>query len=85
MARKSRGRDVLEQAKGWLSKARTAEELRQAQAVVLPLEFGMSMEQTARAIGVSRGWACQLRNRFIQDGGVCTGASHPEGDDAGQT
>ena len=41
MARKARGRDLLEQAKGYLSKAKTAEELRQAQAFVMPLEFGL--------------------------------------------
>ena len=70
MARKARGRDLLEQARGCLSKAKTAEELRQAQAVVLPLEFGLSIEQTAQAIGVSTGWACQLRNRFIREGGI---------------
>jgi len=70
MARKARGRDLLDQAKGCLSKAKTAEELRQAQAVVMPLEFGLSMEQTARAIGVSTGWACQLRNRFIREGAI---------------
>jgi transposase len=70
MARKARGRDLLEQAKEYLSKAKTAEELRQAQAVVMPLEFGLSIEQTARAIGVSTGWACQLRNRFIREGGI---------------
>lgn len=70
MARQARGRDLLHNAKRYLSKAKTAEELRQAQAVVLPLEFGMSLEQTARAIGVSPGWASQLRNRFIQEGGI---------------
>jgi transposase len=73
MARKARGRDLLEQARGCLSKAKTAEELRQAQAVVLPLEFGLSIEQTAQAIGVSTGWACQLRNRFIREGGISKG------------
>ena len=46
------------------------EELRQAQAVVLPLEFGLSLEQTAQAIGVSVGWACQLRTRFVRTGGA---------------
>jgi hypothetical protein len=70
MARKARGRDLLEQAKGCLSKAKTVEELRQAQAVVMPLEFGLSIKQTAHAIGVSTGWACQLRNRFIREGGI---------------
>jgi transposase len=70
MARKARGSDLLEQAKRCLSKAKTAEELRQAQSVVMPLEFGLSIKQTARAIGVSPGWACQLRNRFIREGGI---------------
>ncbi len=70
MARQARGRDSLEQAKGLLSKAKTAGELRQAQAVVMPLEFGFSIEQTARAIGVSPGWACQLRNSFIREGSI---------------
>jgi len=60
----------MEQARELLSKAKTTEELRQAQAVVMPLEFGLSIEQTARAIGVSPGWACQLRNRFIRQGAI---------------
>jgi len=70
MARKARGSDLLEQAKRLLSKVKTADELRLVQAVVMPLEFGLSMEQTARAIGVSTGWVCQLRNRFIREGGL---------------
>lgn len=69
MARPASGMEVLEQAKARLVKAKTAEELRQAQAVVLPIEFGMSMPQTAKIIGVSTGWACQLRTRFIKEGG----------------
>jgi len=72
MGRKPGGREVLDKAKEMLSKAKTVEELRQAQAVYLPIEFGFSMEQTAKAIGVSKGWACQLRRRFIQSGGKCT-------------
>ena len=71
MGRKADGGEVLEQAKVCLAKARTIEELRQAQAVVLPLEFGLSTEQTARAIGVAVCWACQLRTRFIRQGGIC--------------
>jgi len=69
MARPARGVEVLEKAKNALLKARTVEELRQAQAVILPLEFNFSMEEVAAAIGVSRGWACQLRTRFIRSGG----------------
>jgi transposase len=41
------------------------EQLRQAQAVVLPLEYGLSLKQTARAIGCSVTWTCRLRNRFL--------------------
>jgi transposase len=69
MARTAQGREVLERAKECLAKARTAEDLRQAQAVVLPLEFGFSLGLTAAIIGVSKGWASQLRIRFIRSGG----------------
>ncbi|MBF0568429.1 MAG: winged helix-turn-helix domain-containing protein, partial [Nitrospirae bacterium] len=57
MARRSGGREQLEQANKVLSKARTVGELKQAQAVILPLEYGFSIEQTASVIGVSKGWA----------------------------
>lgn len=70
MGRKASGGEVLKQAKARVVEARTTDELRQAQAVLLPLEFGLSLEQTAHAIGVSVGWACQLRRRFIRDGGA---------------
>lgn len=70
MARKAGGGEWLEEAKVCLAKAKTVEELRQAQAVVLPLEFGLSLDQTARAIGVSIGWACQLRTRFVRREGA---------------
>ncbi|MBV5319022.1 MAG: hypothetical protein JZU50_14590 [Desulfobulbaceae bacterium] len=69
MARPARGTEVLDKAKEALAKARTVEEIRQAQAVILPLEYDFSMEQVAAVIGVSRGWACQLRTRFIRSGG----------------
>lgn len=70
MARPASGREVLEAAKRSLAKARTIEELRQAQAVILPLEYGFSMEQVSAILGVSRGWACQLRMEFIRSGGI---------------
>ncbi len=53
MARVASGKEVLEQAKELLADARTVAELRQAQAIVLPLEFGLSMEQTATVTGIS--------------------------------
>jgi len=70
MARTPRGREVLEKAKELLSKARTVEELRKAQAVVLPLEYGLSMERTGAITGVSKGWASHLRAEFIRAKGA---------------
>jgi transposase len=55
----------LEFAREVLAQAHTAEQLRQAQAVVLPLDYALSLEQTARAIGRSVAWTCRLRNRFL--------------------
>ena len=73
MGRKASGAEFLEQARACLSKARTIDELRQAQAVLLPLELGLSLQKTAQALGVSVGWACQLRTRFVRSGGVPEG------------
>lgn len=65
MSRPLRGQDCAESALQVIASAKTIEQLRQAQAVALPLCYGMSLEQTAEAIGVSKGWACRLRNQFI--------------------
>jgi len=73
MARPASGKEVLARAKECLRKAATVEELRQAQAVVLPLEFNLSMGQVATIIGVSPGWACRLRKQFIQSGELTVG------------
>lgn len=78
MARVARGREVLTKAKKLLVKARTVDELRRAQAVVLPLEFGYTLEHTAEIIGVSRGYTCRLRSEFIRQGGMKT-AKKPHG------
>ena len=56
---------VLANAREAIVSAQSVEQLRQAQAVVLPLDYGMSLADTAQVIGVSLGWACQLRRRFI--------------------
>jgi transposase len=70
MARVAGGKEALVKAKELLAKAKTADELRHAQAVVLPLEFGYTLEHTARIIGVSAGYAGRLRAAFIRHGGV---------------
>lgn len=66
MARKAGGADQLAVAKQALRSAKTADELRAAQAVVLPLELGLSLEQTAQAIGRSVGATCNLRTRYCK-------------------
>lgn len=79
MARRSGGEEVLEKAKGFLSKVRTAAELRQVLAVVMPLELGLSIEQTAAVLGVSKGWACRLRTQVIRSEGRCFENETPRG------
>ena len=63
MARTAKGEEQREWARGLLASAKTAEDLRQAQAILLPLELGLSLEQTAQAIGRSVSATCKLRNR----------------------
>ena len=63
MARKAGGGDELEWAREHVLTARTADDLRQAQAILLPLELGLSLQQTALAIGRSVSLTCKLRNR----------------------
>jgi transposase len=69
MARKASGLTVLEIAKNFMAKAVTANELRICQAVVFPIEYGMTTEQTASCIGRSAGWTSRNRNAFIKAGG----------------
>jgi transposase len=64
MARPAGGVEHVEEARQLLKTAKTAEEMRRAQAVLLPLELGLSMEQTAAAIGRSVGVTCTMRTRF---------------------
>jgi len=57
--------EIVGRAREAIAQAKTVEQLRQAQAVVLPVDYGLSMEQTAQVVGVSAGWVCQLRRRFM--------------------
>jgi transposase len=70
MARRAGGHQFLEKAKELLVSAKTAKEVRQAQAVILPLEFNMSLEQTSAITGISKNWVNQLRNEFIHASGI---------------
>lgn len=66
MARLATGLSVIDEARKQLREAKTLEDLRCAQAVVFPLDFGLSIAATAQAIGLSTGWVCQLRRSFIK-------------------
>ena len=57
---------MAEQARRAIATATTMEQLRQAQAVVLPLDHGLSLEATAKVLGLSVGWTSRLRNAFIR-------------------
>ena len=74
MARIARGEEVVDSAMKAIANAVTVEQLRQAQAVVLPLRFSMSLEQTAEVTGLSVGWVSKQRNRFIQGKVVSDGS-----------
>ena len=64
VARTASGSDRIEAAKASLKNAKTAGQLRAAQAVLLPLELGLTLEQTARAIGRSVGATCRMRTTY---------------------
>ena len=66
MARPASGEEYIEAARQLLKSARTAEELRMAQAILLPLEMGLSLEETAKVIGRSKGVISNMRTRFTQ-------------------
>ncbi|MCL2344445.1 MAG: winged helix-turn-helix domain-containing protein [Desulfobulbus sp.] len=70
MARQASGEECIEAAYKLLKSARTANDLRLAQAVLLPLEMGLSLEQTAKIIGLSKGRTSSIRTQFAQ---ICAG------------
>jgi transposase len=64
MARPASGAEQLQQAQSSLNRATSADQLRIAQAVLLPLKLGLTLEQTAKAIGRSVGATCRMRVNF---------------------
>lgn len=66
MARKATGDEKsLEEAKKLMRSARTAEELRAAQTILMPL-LGHSLDDTAAALGRSRHWVSRVRNSTMR-------------------
>jgi len=70
MARTAGGHQLLDKAKELLSNARTVKELREAQSVILPLEYHLSLDQTSAITGISKRWVSYLRAEFIQANGA---------------
>jgi transposase len=72
MARPATGREFVKTAKERIASAKTVDSLRAAQALLLPLEFGLSLEQTATVIGLSKSRTGKLRTQFqrIETGAV---------------
>src|SRR5690625_4628753 len=66
MARTAKGQESIEQARRAIRQAKTVEQLRQAQSVVLPLDYGLRLKATAQVVGLSVGWVSRLRNAFIR-------------------
>jgi len=58
--------EVFELAKETVRRAKTADELRAAQAVVLPILFGISDHAAGQVIGRSRVSVVRMRNEFKQ-------------------
>jgi hypothetical protein len=74
MALQASGHEHLQAAQALFERAVTADELRTAQAVLLPLVLGLSMAQTALAIGRSPSATCAMRMRFCR---VAAGLAAP--------
>jgi len=70
MARLAGGHKFLEAAVTQAANAKTISELRMAQALLMPLKFGLSLDDTRVALGLSKSWTLRLRQRFgrIQSG-----------------
>ena len=59
------GTAYLEAARTQRDEAKSVAEFRQALAVLLPLELGISLEQAAQVLGRSKSATCTLRTRFV--------------------
>ena len=56
MARPARGHEFVDAAITQAAQAKTISELRMAQALLLPLKFGLSLDDTSVAVGRSKSW-----------------------------
>ena len=70
MARTPGGYEVLDVARKQLAKTACVREIRILLAVILPLENGMSIGETAKVIGRNADWVSRERNAFIRRKGL---------------
>lgn len=75
MARLAGGHEFLDAAVTQAANAKTISELRMAQALLIPLKFGLSLEDTGVALGLSKSWTLRLRQRF---GRIQSGQEQPD-------
>jgi len=75
MSRRAGGIEFLEAAIAQAASAKTVGELRLAQALLLPLKFGLSLDETGVVLGLSKSWTLRLRKRF---GRLQTGEEKPK-------
>lgn len=59
---------IIKQAREAVSNARSAQELRCAQAILIPALAGATLEQTAALLGVGRASVSRLQTRFREQG-----------------
>ena len=74
MARKATGQEIIGTALEILKQAKNGDEIRRCQAVLFPLELGISLIETAKYIGRSLSWTNQARSSFIKNAGLVPGS-----------
>ena len=62
MARPFQAKDQVEAALEYIKTTKNVVQLRRAQAVVLPLQYGFDLDQTAEVVGLSKAWVSRMRN-----------------------
>lgn len=66
MPRRAMGHEAIARSRDLLVSAKTADELRVAQAVLFPLLLEMSVGEVGDLIGRSAGWVSRQRNRHLR-------------------
>ncbi len=70
MARPFKSTSQLDAALNCIKTTKSAVQLRRAQAVVLPLRYGLNLNQTAEVVGLSKSWVSRMRNQFTASDGA---------------